>query len=122
MPHIPLGSRTVTAAADTTGLNAGNYTCLFDAAALNINVPFYEIYSMSVTKLATVQTVTVYVNGQVRSTAKLLGNSEWDPSQPILLLPSDQVALAWDFGSGTKPVATVWLRYDPAASERAGVF
>lgn len=117
MAYVPLGSRgPVTAAADTTGLNGTNYTANFDVAALNARVPVCELYSMSVTGLTVVATVTVYVNGKVRSTAKLLGNAEWDPNQPILLTDGDDLALAFDFGTGTKPQATVWLRYDPALS------
>lgn len=113
MSYIPLGSRTLTAAIDTSGLNAGNYSSQFAPAQLGVNVPYFEVYSMSVTGLAQIATITVYVNDNVRSTAKLLGNSEWDPNQPILLTPGDELILAWNFGTGTAPNATVWLRYDP---------
>ena len=116
MPYIPLGSRLAPGAADTTGLNGGRFTCYFPPAALNVTVPFYEVYYMTVTGLAVVATVIVYVSGKVRSTAKLLGNSDWDPNQPILLIPGDDLALAWDFGTGEAPTATIWLRYDPAAT------
>lgn len=113
--YIGLGSRgPLAASADTTGLNQGKFTALFAAAELSCNVPFYEVYSMSVTGLAVVATLIVYVSGKVRTTAKLLGNSEWDPQQPILMTPEDQLAFAWDFGTGTKPSSTIWLRYDPA--------
>lgn len=114
MSYITLGSRLQQAATDSTGLNKGNFTSYFPASSLNVNIPYFEVYSISVTGLAQVATVTVYVHGQVRSTAKLLGNSEWDPSQPMLLIPGDDLALAWDFGAGAAPTATVWLRYDPA--------
>ena len=114
MPYITLGYRgPVTAALDTTGWNPGNFTNLFDANVLNANIPHYEIYSITVTSLKVVATVTVYVNGQVRSTAKLLGNAEWDANQPILLTDGDNVAVGWDFSTGTKPQVTIWLRYDP---------
>lgn len=115
MPYIPLGSRLAPGASDTTGLNTGNYTNYFPASALNVTVPFYEVYYMTVTGLAVVATVTVYVSSKVRSTAKLLGNSDWDPNQPILLIPGDDLALAWDFGAGAAPSAAIWLRYDPTA-------
>lgn len=113
MSYITLGSRYAQAVPDTSGLNQGNYTCQFTAAELNVNVPFYELYSMSVTGLLVVATVTVYVNNRVRSSARLLQASEWDPAQPMLLTPPDEVYLAWSFGTGTPPAATVWLRYDP---------
>lgn len=117
MSYIGLGSRVLTAATDTSGLNAGNYSSQFAAAAMSVNVPYFEVYSMSVTGLGSVATITVYVNGKVRSTAKLLGNAEWDPNQPILLTPADELLLAWDFGTGTPPSATIWLRYDPAVNQ-----
>lgn len=115
MSYVGLGSRgPVTAAADTTGLNKGNLTALFAAQQLTSNVPYYEVYSMSVTGLAVVATLIVYVSGKIRTTAKLLGNSEWDPSQPILMTPQDEIAFAWDFSTGSAPASTIWLRYDPA--------
>lgn len=113
MSYITLGSRTAAGALDTTGLNKGNFTSFFPSSSLNVKMPNYEIYSMSVTGLSQVATVTVYVGSSVRSTAKLLGNSEWDPSQPILLTYGEDVSICWDFGTGTAPSATVWLRYDP---------
>ena len=117
--YIPLGSRgPITAALDTTGLNPGNFTNLFDDNTLNAKLPYYEIYSITVTSLKVVATVTVYVNGQVRTTAKLLGNAEWDPNQAILMRDGDDLAIGWDFSTGTKPQVTVWLRYDPAVQPR----
>lgn len=119
MSYIALGSRgPVTAALDTTGLNQGNFTCPFTNDVLKARIPFYELYSITVTSLKVVATVTVFVNGQVRSTAKLLGNAEWDPNQPILLKDGDDVAIGWDFSTGTKPQVTVWLRYDPVLQPR----
>lgn len=114
MSYVPLGSRTAAGALDSTGLDPGSYSNFFGPAQLGVNQDYFEVYSMSVTGLTTLATVTVYVNGQVRSTALLFGNSEWDPNQPILLIPGDQLTLAWDFGTGAAPTATVWLRYDPA--------
>ena len=119
MSYIPLGSRPVNGGADTTGLNKGNFTDYFSSQLLDAKVAYYEIYSITITGLAVVATITGYVNGQVRTTAKLLGNAEWDPSQPILMRDGDDLALAWDFGTGTAPSATVWLRYDPAIQPRA---
>lgn len=120
MSFITLGPRgPVTAALDTTGYNPGNYTCDFPAAIIGSKVPYFEVYSMNVT-LSGLATVTVYQNNQVRSTALLFGNSEWDPSQPILLQALDELSLAFDFGTGTPPVATIWLRYDPGINPAGG--
>lgn len=118
MAAIPLGSRALAAAADTTGLNPGNWTCYFSAAVLATRVPYYEIYSISLTGLAQVTTVTVYINGQVRTTAKLFGNAEWDPAQPMLMAGGDELALALALAAaGAPPAATLWLRYDPAINK-----
>ena len=112
MPYIPLGSRTVAGALDTTGLNKGKFTSFFPSAVLNANLPVFEAYAISVTGLSVVATVTVYVGPHVRTTAKILGNSNWSSPQTILLTESDDLAVCWDFGTGTAPSATVWLRYD----------
>jgi hypothetical protein len=114
--YITLGSRQVAAAADSTGLNPGNYTAFFATQIVNVNIPYFELYSASVTGVpSALFTITVYVNNAVRSTAQLFGNSEWDPSQPILLVPGDQVTFAFSLAAtGTPPEATIWLRYDPA--------
>lgn len=116
MSYITLGSQVTTAAADTTGLNEGNWTNAFTVAELGAKVPYYEIYSMSVTGVPANGSVVAYVNNRIRSSAKLFGNAEWDPSQPILMTPDDELFLCWTAApaSGTPPQATVWMRYDPA--------
>src|SRR5580700_7470770 len=114
MSYITLGSQQVTAAADTTGLNAGNWTNAFTKQVLSANVPYYEVYSMTVKNVPANGSLVVYVNTRIRSSAQLFGNSEWDPSQPILMTPDDELYIAWTAAAaaGTAPVATVWLRYD----------
>jgi hypothetical protein len=118
--YITLGSRVATAAADPTGLNAGNWTNAFTKQVLGANVPYFEIYSMSVTNVPVNGSLVAYVNSRMRSSAKLFGNAEWDPSQPILMTPGDELYIAWTAAaaSGTAPAATVWLRYDPAIQPR----
>jgi len=121
MSYITLGSKQVTAALDTTGLNSGNWTNAFTLAVLGAKVPYYEIYSISVTSVPVNGSLAAYVNQRIRTSAKLFGNAEWDPSQPILMTPDDELFLAWaQAATGTPPVATVWLRYDPAV-QPAGV-
>lgn len=115
MSYITLGSQVTTAAADNTGLNTGNFTNAFTAAVLGAKVPYYEIYSMSVTNVPVNGSLVAYVNSRVRTSARLFGNAEWDPSQPILMTPDDELYIAWTAApdTGTPPVATVWMRYDP---------
>jgi hypothetical protein len=105
----------VTAAADNTGLNPGKFTNAFDVAVLGSKVAYYEIYTMTVTQVPVLAVVTAFVGTRVRTSALLAGNSEWDPSQPILMTPTDELYLCWDLPvTGTPPQATVWMRYDPA--------
>lgn len=117
MTYIGLGRKKATAAADLTGLNTGNLTNVFDHGILAANVARFELYHIAVTNLSQVATVTVYVGADVYSSVPLVGNAEWDPSQPLLLTPDDDVYLCWDLAESVTPapVATVWLRFDPAA-------
>jgi hypothetical protein len=112
--YVGLGSKIATAAIDHTGLNPGNFTNSFNVAVLGAKVAYYEIYTMTVTGVPVLATVTAFVGTRVRTSALLAGNSEWDPSQPILMTPTDELYLCWNFATGTPPTATVWLRYDPA--------
>lgn len=115
MSYIGLGSRDLIAAADTTGLNTGNWTNAFSTAVLTSKVAYYEVYSIVATNVPALATVIAYVGSRRRSSAVLAGNSEWDPNQPILMTPSDELYLCWNLAaSGTPPDVTVWMRYDPA--------
>ena len=121
MSYIELGSREITAAADTSGLNPGNWTNAFDQSVLTVKVARYEVYSIVVTQVPSLATVIAYVNTRIRTSALLAGNSEWDPAQPILMAQADELYLCWDLAaSGTPPAATVWMRYDPAVQPAGG--
>lgn len=114
MSYIGLGRKKVTAAADLTGLNTGNFTNAFDHGTLTANIAYFECYHFAVTDLAGISPVTVYVGNDPYSSATLSGNAEWDPSQPLLLTPDDDLYLCWGIAdTGTAPVVTAWLRYDP---------
>jgi hypothetical protein len=113
--YVGLGSRVVTATADTTGLNAGNYTCSFTPAVINVNVPYAEIYHMVVTGAIATPQATIYLNNKFYGFCYPNVGSEWNPAQPILLNPSDELDFCWNQVAGTAnpPVVTVYLRYDP---------
>ena len=112
MSYISLGSRTVTAALDTTGLNTGNYTNSFTPAVLNTNVAYYEVYHMVVTSVPAGQ-ATIYINNKFYGFCYPNVGSEWNPAQPILLNPADEIDFCWSIATGTKPIVTAYLRYDP---------
>lgn len=113
MGYITLGSRSLTSAADTTGRNPGNYTAYFTSQVLGLNVPQYELYHAVVTSVPTGATATVYLNSDEWSfTAPGFGGSEWDPQQPLLMRPGDELFFFWSTGTGTKPLVSCWFRYD----------
>jgi hypothetical protein len=113
--YIGLGSRTVTAALDTTGLNAGNYTNAFTPAVINTNVPYTEVYHMVATSVPGGAQATIYINNKFYGFCYPNVGSEWNPAQPILLNPADEIDFCWSIAaSGTAPMVTAYLRYDPS--------
>jgi hypothetical protein len=112
--YRPLPQVAVTATADTTGQNTGNWTNAFVASVLpDINT--YEIWHMTVTAAQVLGSATIKLRNQVFSvvTADLTGNNEWDPSQPMIVNAGDELFYLWNYAaSGTAPVATLWMRYD----------
>lgn len=117
MSYIDLGRKKVTAAADLTGLNTGNWTNVFDHATLGANVSQFECYHISAVNVPALATLVVYKGADVWSAVELFGDAEWDPAQPMPLAPADDVYLCWDQpASGTPPLCWMWLRYDPAVN------
>jgi hypothetical protein len=121
MPYLGLGSRRVVAALDQTGLNPGNLTTAFTPAALNINVPFFELYKMMVETVPIGYAASVVIDTKLFSYTMPLSGSEWDPAQPMLLIPSNELDLLWNIpvANTTIPVCTAWFRFDPTISANA---
>ena len=116
MPYITLGPRKVIASADLTGLNPGNLTCAFPASFLNVNEPYFEMYHIIVNSVPAGASATIYLNSQQWGFTYPVSGSEWDPTQPMLLRPGDEVDFCWSAASSVTPapVVTIWLRFDPA--------
>lgn len=122
MSYIPLGWRKLIAAADTTGLNAStNYTNAFNPQTLNINVAVCEVYHAVVSAgTPTSQLIPapciVYLNSMPYSFTFPISGSEWDPAEPMLIRPGDEVDFCWQLATSQTPapVVTLYLRYDPA--------
>jgi hypothetical protein len=113
--YIGLGNRSVTAAEDTTGQNPGNWTNDFSASVLGVSVPQFEVYRGVVTNSPAGGSAVIQAGiRELSFTAPGLGGgSEWDPSQPPILLPGQDLYFFWNIAaSGTAPVVTLWLRYD----------
>lgn len=120
MSYIGLGRKKAKAAADITGLNEGNWTNTFDHSVLGANPAYFECHHISAINVPPASTLHVMVGADVWSSAVLYGDAEWDPSQPLLLTPDDDVYLFWSQpATGKPPVAWMWLRYDPAIQPRS---
>ena len=112
--YRPLPQVQVTAAADTTGQNTGNWTNAFTANLLP-DINNYEIYRMTVRNAAVLGAARITLrNNQFSSvTADVSGANEWDPSQPQPVNTGDEIYFFWNYAAtGTPPIATLWLRYD----------
>lgn len=120
--YLPLGPRAVTAAADTTGLNAGNLTNAFSPQVLALNVPYAEVYHVAVTGVPAGAVATIVVNtakwgftapGLAGSVAAGAG-TEVEYSAGLLFEPGDEIDFLWSAASTAtpKPLVTLWLRYD----------
>jgi hypothetical protein len=114
-----LGSRTVTAAIDT-GRNTGLWTAVFNDQILAINENPFEIYHIYIatTQLLNWSAVPlfgqfqVWINGNPWDNVPFTANNSWDPSQPMILHPGDEVDFYFSFSTTPAPIVTAWLRYN----------
>lgn len=119
MAYQTLGSRQVVATPDATGLNPGNWTVQLTDQILNSQVDPYEIYHFFVSTSSTLSFTSpgatgqfqVWINNVPWDNEPYSANNSWDPSQPMILHPGDEVDFFFSFGTGTAPIVTAWLRY-----------
>ena len=121
MSYLPLGSRVVTAAADTTNLNTGNLTANFSDAILGIKSPYFELYHLAIVNVPSNTTIKVYEGMQLYTVAQEQTIADWDPFQPMLLQPGQEIYICFNIPTlgataATTPVVTAWFRRDPAIS------
>lgn len=120
MAYVGLGSRMRAAALDQTGFNTGNWTTAFTADVLGVNVPFFQIYHAIVEGVPAGTNAVVKIGIRSFSYTNPDQGSEWDPVQPPLLTPGQDVFFLWSTpATGEAPVTTIWLRYDTAVIEAA---
>lgn len=113
MAYIGLGSRMAAAEPDQTGNNTGNWTTSFLAADLGVTVPWFEIHRAVVEQVPPAATAIVAIGNRHSSFTAPLASSEWDPVQPPLIIPGQDVFFYWSAkAAGQPPVTTIWLRYD----------
>lgn len=116
MPFMTLGPRPVTAVADTTGGNPGNWTAIIDQSVINSTVPVIELYHMYIsapTLVGQSTTAQVKLNSAFWD-ATLIGQlNSWDPAQPMLLTPGDTIYVEFNVPTSTTPAPIVvcWFRY-----------
>lgn len=115
--HIPLGARPVNAAADTTGLNKGNWTAVIGHETIGVTVPVFELYHLyltSPTLVGQATTATVRINLDEWDITLIGQANSWDPSQPPLLGPGDDVFILFNVPTSnrTVPTAYAWFRYE----------
>lgn len=110
----------VTAAADTTGLNAGNLTNAFTVNVFGTMPPVWEWYHAVIAPQQASQTLipgqcTVVVNKLKPVTFTFpVSGSDYDPSQPVQFRQGDELFFLWNLASSTTPlpVVTLYLRFD----------
>lgn len=122
MSYIGLGSRgPVSATSDTTGLNTGNYTTAFTPAVMACNVAYFEVYHMVVANVPIGANANIIINNKPWGFTYPLQGAEWNPPQPMLLNPTDELDFLWSIAaSGQAPQVTVYLRYDPIIQPSGG--
>jgi hypothetical protein len=114
--YVDLGPRgPLTGVKDSSGLNPGNWTISFTPDILTCNVPQFEVYKMVVEGAANT-TFDVYRENKQWDTAIYGTRNSWDPQQPLIVIPGMTVYFLYSDPAtdGTPPVATIWLRYNPA--------
>jgi len=117
VPYLPLGSALPLAATlDNTGFNSGNWTNAFTADKINIKIGNFECYHMVVSQVPAGAAAVIRIGTRPYSFTQPFGGSEWDPQQPMLLQPGQDVYFLWDVAVTVlpAPLVTMYFRYDPA--------
>lgn len=111
--YAGLGSRKQQATRDDSGLNDGNWTVHFAAVDIGVFLPWFEVYRAVAEKVTPGSTLRVYIGDQEISYAPFGGTGgEWDPSQPALMQPGQDMYFCFDHpATGTPPQVTIWLRF-----------
>jgi hypothetical protein len=106
-----LGPRTATGVADPANkVAAGDWTVSFPASVLSVNVPLFEVYHMAVNGPGGY--ILLYRNEDFWDTTNYGGQNSWDPQQPLLLRPGDDLTFYWSVSAAPAPMVTIWLRHN----------
>ena len=116
---LPVGSRTVTALLDPTGNNTGNYTAVFDPAAVSVNWTQFEVYKIVVVIPILVGLVgwTVYNGLHIWDAFQSSGFASYEGT-PMVVDSGETVFFYFDESiqnsptNNPPPIVTMWLQVD----------
>jgi len=111
--YVGLPPVNATAAADTTGNNAGKYTASIDSNLSITQITQFELYKITLDGPVGFD-VRVFFDNKKWSHTSQGWQNEWDPSQPGLLTSGQIIYFYFGATTGLLPVPTVtcWFRYD----------
>lgn len=103
----------LTAVADTTGRNPGNWTLTADPQALNCRVALAEVYQITIDGPIGFG-FDLYRNSQLWNRVAQGWQNNYDPVQPLFVRPGDSLSFRWRAVIAMLPVPTavIWLKYD----------
>lgn len=124
MAKVPLGSRSKTAIADTTGRNSGNWTVAFEPADLAIHWTIYEVYKIVVNISASAGVVpfTVFIDNNQYEGFQSSVIATWSDPQPMPVVGGATLYFffAEQATDGTPPTVTIWVQIDDAVARLEG--
>lgn len=118
MTYKSLGSRTVTASADTTGRNTGNWTVAFEPQDQNINVALFEVQKITIRGGTPGIKFDVYIdiNHYTRAALDAFGENEWAATTDgeFVIRPGQYVYYFFgdDISNTNPPTVVMWFKFD----------
>lgn len=113
MSYRGLGSRRAVSEADQSGLNAGNWTTHFLSSDIAVKVAWFEVYRAVAENVPAGVPLRVTIGDRAVSFTVIGVGGEWDPTQPPLLQPGQDLYFLWGVAAtGTPPEVTIWLRHE----------
>jgi hypothetical protein len=110
-----LGPRRLVATADTTGNNAGKYTCVFTPAVMSVKWTQYEVYKM-VVNIPTANGVVgwkIFIGIHQYEGFQSLGQATWSDSQSMVIDSGENLYFYFDNLVATAaPTVTLWIQVD----------
>lgn len=106
-----LGQANVTAElGNSASQNPGLWTATFTPRDIGVNLSQFECYRIIVSGGPPGSTFRIWIGGARLYSTVFPGNdTEWDPSNPMLLVQGDTVEFRWDSAAGIAP--DVWMYF-----------